>query len=116
MAPILSTMKKILDVDPMTGVTQYFHYDEISGDWGIESIQNVDPFIERNKRLQNDEEYKKRGMKNEFWHFASIPIMIQEKWLREDGIDLMNKDHWPKVKKKLMDPDYRYLRTTTGKI
>lgn len=109
-------MKKLLDYDPLTGVTQYFHHDEMTGKWGIETIQDVDPILDMNKAAQNDESYSRHGIKNEFWHFARVPIVIQEKWLREDGIDIFNKDHWPRVRKKLNDPDYLYLKTTTGKL
>jgi len=109
-------MKRLFDYDPMTGITQYFHYNENTGGWGIESIQDVEPFIERNKKLQNEQDYSKQGIKREWWHVATIPIVIQEKWLREDGIDIYNKDHWQKVKQKLNDPDWKYLRTSLGRI
>ena len=42
---------------------------------------------------------------------ASIPLIIIEKWKRELGVDVMNKDHMPKVKQLLNDPQYRFLRT-----
>jgi hypothetical protein len=42
---------------------------------------------------------------------ASIPLIIIEKWKRELGVDVMNKDHMTKVKQLLNDPQYRYLRT-----
>ena len=109
-------MKKILDYDPAAGITQYFHYDEVSGDWSVESVQDTKPIIEYNKILQNDGGYTAHGIKNEMWHYARIPTVVQEKWLREKGVDLMNKDHWGKVKQLLNDPEYRYLKTTTKKV
>ena len=108
--------RRLLDYDPLTGITQYFHNDEITGKWAIETVQDVDPILDVNKALQNDEDYSKDGIKKEFWHVARIPVVIQEKWLREDGINIYNKDHWHKVKQKLNDPDYLYLKTTTGKV
>jgi len=109
-------MKRVLDYDPMTGITQYFHYDETNGNWGVESVQDVDPILDMNKSMQNDESYSRLGIKKEWWHVARIPVVIQEKWLREDGIDIYNKDHWPKVKAKLNDRDNLYLKTTTGRV
>ena len=109
-------MKRLLDYDPLTGISQYFHYSESTGEWAIESVQDVDTILDMNKSMQNDESYSELGIKNEFWHVARIPVVIQEKWLREDGIDVFNKDHWKKVKRKLNDPDYLYLKTTTGKV
>lgn len=108
--------KRILDVDPFTKTITYHHYDELTDETIIETVQDVSPFLERNKRLRNDEDYKKRGIKNEWWHVGSIPQVIQEKWLREYGIDCFNKDHWPRVRRLLNDPEYRYLTTTTGRI
>ena len=109
-------MRKLFDYDPLTGVTQYFHYDELTGGWGIETEQDCTKIIEDNKTLQNHDTYSKDGIKKEWWHVASIPVIIQEKWLREDGIDIYNKDHWPRVKRKLNDPDFRYLKATTGTV
>jgi len=108
-------MKRLLDYDPLTGITQYFHYDETDGKWGIESVQDVEPFLDRNKARQNDENYSKNGIKNDFWHVAHIPNVVIERWLRE-GIDVYNKDHIKKVRAKLNDPDYRYLKATSGRI
>lgn len=108
-------MKRLLDYDPLTGITQYHHYDELTKVSTIETIQDMEPFIEMAKDLQNDSEYSKKGMKNEWWHAATIPVLIQEQWMKE-GIDLYNKDHWPKVKAKLNSPDWRYLRTSLGRV
>jgi len=108
--------RRLLDYDPLTGVTQYFHHDDITGRWAIETVQDIEPILDTNKAAQNDEGYSKNGIKNDWWHFARIPVVIQEKWLREEGIDIYNKDHWQKVKRKLNDPDYKYLKMTTGKV
>jgi len=107
--------KRLLDYDPLSGITQYFYYDEDTGNFTIESVQDVESILDYNKSLQNDEDYKKNGMKNEFWHYARIPVVVQEKWLKEFGVDVHKKEDWPRVKKLLNDPDYRYLKTTTGR-
>jgi len=109
-------MKRLFDHDPLTGMTEYFHYDEKTGAWGIESVQDMEPFLELNKALQNMPDYSKNGIKREWWHVARIPVIIQQKWLDEDGIDIFNKEHWSRVKKKLNDPEWRYLRTGLGRI
>lgn len=109
--------KRLLDHDPLTGVTEYFHYDHMTGDVHIETVQDVDPILDVNKALQNDDEYTKHGMKEEMWHFASIPIWVQVKWLNEYG-----RKNWPmhpnngKLLFKLLNsPEWKYLKTT-GKI
>lgn len=107
--------KRLLDYDPLTRVSTYHAYDAQTDMTWIEEVQDVEPYLERNKALQTPE-YSKQGIKNEWWHVATIPVGIQYKWLREDGINIFNKAHWPAVKRKLMDPDYRYLRTGMGRL
>lgn len=108
-------MKRLLDYDPLTGITQYHHYDPITKTTTIETIQDVEPFLEMNKSMQNDIEYSRQGMKNEFWHAATIPVLVQYQWLKE-GIDLFDKEDWPKVRAKLNDPNWRLLRTSLGRV
>ena len=50
--------------------------------------QDVEPLLELNKSLQNNQQYSGDGIKNEWWHIASIPPIIQHKWLKEEGIDV----------------------------
>ena len=69
-------------------------------------LLDVEPILERNKALQNE------GHRGGFWwRAASIPNVVIEKWLREDGIDVFNKDHWPAVRRRLNSSEYRWLRT-----
>jgi len=78
----------------------------------ISRTQDVEKILEVNKALANNDEYTKNGFKNEWWHYATIPNIIIEKWLNEEGINAYNDDHWPKVFQKLNSPEYRYLKTT----
>jgi hypothetical protein len=43
-------------------------------------------------------------------HVASIPTVVQLKWLTEYGVDLTNKDHMPAVKRLLNSDEWRYLK------
>ena len=106
--------RRFFDYDPFTGVTQYFHHDYASNTSYIETVQDVEPILEVTNDLRNDDEYTRRGIKDEMWHFASIPIVVQERWLSEYGME-----NWPmkpgneKLLFKLLNsPDYRYLKTT----
>jgi len=107
-------MKRLLDYDPLTGVTEIFHYDEMTGDVHIETTQDVEPILEKNKVLQNYDDYTKNGIKNEMWHFASIPLVVQLKWLVKYGPvnDPMKKGNEKLLFRLLNDPEWRYLKTT----
>lgn len=106
--------KRLLDYDPLTGITEYFHYDHQTDTSYVETIQDVEPILEGNKVLQNDDAYSKKGIKKDMWHFASIPIVVQMRWLAEYG-----SQDWPmrpgneKLLFKLLNsPEWRYLKTT----
>jgi hypothetical protein len=106
--------KRVVDYDPFTGMTTYFDYDHVSDTTLISREQDVKLLLDVNKKLQNDADYSKDGIKREWWHYASIPPIIIEKWRNEFGIDVFNKDHEKAVFRKLNDPEYRYLKTTSG--
>lgn len=114
--------RRVLDHDDQTGVTTWFSYDDATDTSYIEEVQDVEPYLEAMKSLQNDavsgrlNDYERRGIKNDWMHAASIPIGVQYKWLRELGVNLHNKDHWPAVRKLLNSPDWRYLRTGNARI
>ncbi len=97
-------------------MTTYFDYDHVSDTTYVGSEQDISSLLDVNKTLQNDTDYSKQGIKSEWWHMAKIPNIVIEKWKNEYGIDVLNKDHWPRVKKLLNDPEYRWLKTTAGYI
>lgn len=104
--------KKLLDYNNITGLQTWYSIDS-DGTEQIEYVGDAEPVLEFNKALQNNNEATKNGIKQGFWHYASIPAGLQMKWLVEEGIDVYNKDHMPRVLKKLQDPEFRYLKTTT---
>ena len=107
-------IKTLLDVDPLSATKTWHYYDPNTDETFIETVQNVEPYLNRNKLLYNNPELRSKD--KDMKHFASIPNGVQEKWLREYSVDVWNKDHWPAVKRLLNSPDWRYLRTAPGKL
>ena len=103
------------DFNRATGLRQEIEYLYNEDKTAVRTTQDVSGILERNKELQKHDEYKATGIKNSFQHVASIPLVLVHEWMKE-GIDVMNPDHWPKVKAKLQDPDNQFLRTTLGRI
>lgn len=105
--------KRLLDYDPLSGVAEYHYYDEMSKETIIEYVQDVSPYLKSNddKRKYSD---KSQQIKNNWWHYASIPIGVQYKWMTDHGVCIWKKEHKDGVFKLLNDPDYKYLKTTTG--
>lgn len=108
--------KRVVDYDPYTGITTTFDYDHSNDITIIGREQDITPALERNKMLQNDDQYSKDGIRDSWWHEAFIPNIIIEKFKNEFGVDIFNKNDIKKVKQLLNDPQYRYLKTTAKKI
>lgn len=107
--------KRLLSFDPVTGLNTWFSYDSLTDETIISYTADSTPILERNKRFANDAEYSKKGIKQEFWHLATIPVEVQMDWLINKGVDIYNPDHSKKISQLLHDPDYRYLKTTAGR-
>ena len=105
--------KRVLDYEPMTGITTYFDYDAHNDTAITYREQDVSPILEANKQLANDDSVTKNGIKDSWWHYAQIPNIVIEKWLNEDGVNLYDKNHQKRVFQLLNQPEYRYLKTTT---
>ena len=107
--------RELLDFDPATGKQEWVVRDESAKKWHIEYIEDVEPALECNKNRQNsghDGYTPSRDLR----HVAHIPDIIILKWLKEDGLNFFDKNHWPGIKRKLNDPDWRWLRTASGKV
>ena len=108
-------MKQLLDSDYLTGVSTWHNYDHHTGITTIETTQDCSSFVEENKKRHNSS-YQKDGIKQEWMHAATIPIIIQMKWKQELGVDIYNPDHSKKIAALLNDPEYRYLKTGTLRL
>lgn len=105
--------RRLLATDPITGIATFHEYNEATNETTIIYVGDDTPCIEENKRLANDADYTKNGIKQEFWRYASIPPSIQLKWLTEKGVDVYNKDHGKKIGELVNDREYSYLKTTS---
>ncbi len=106
-------MKTIMDSDG--NIVSEFHYDEMQDLSVVRRIQDCEPIVENNKQLQslNSGYTADRSMKR----IASIPLVVAEKWIVEDGVNWMALPKHEKMKylrRKLNDPQWRYLRTSEG--
>lgn len=105
---------RLLSHDPLTGITRWYRYDAETDQDIIQSTADIEAALEANQAMANDP--SKPWRKQNMHLVASIPPIIQEKWLREEGIDVFNKDHWPAVQRKLNSREFYKLRTSPTKI
>ena len=106
--------KRLLSTDPVTGLMTWHDYDPLTDTTTIAYSADSAPILEDNKAQQNDAEFSKRGIRQEFWKYASIPVEVQLDWLINKGVDVYNPDHKKKAFQLVNDPEYRYLKTTSG--
>jgi hypothetical protein len=72
---------------------------------------DVSPTLEMNKALQSIPQTRTDGLK----HVASIPAIIIEKWMIEDGVNIFALRGYEQTQyfnKKLDDPQWAHLKTT----
>jgi hypothetical protein len=81
----------------------------------VHRTQDVQPLLDRNKRFQNS---GLDGMSptRDWKQVASIPNIILEKWLKEEGLRYWDEEHKHRLLKKLDDPEWAYLRTGNGHL
>ncbi len=106
---------KVFDHDDVTGITTFRRFNWNGGkNSTVDYVtqQDIEPILEANKREQYNAKGKACEKGRMGFKVASIPITLQYKWLTEEGWDCMSPDPGcqKKLKQKLNDPEYRYLR------
>jgi len=107
--------KRLLEYDPDSKTHTWHEYDHMTKETIITESQDVEYYLKRNRAMFNDADFKQHGFKEEYVKIASLPNSIIMKWKRELGVDVYDRNDEKKVFKLLNDPEYRYLRTVSGK-
>ena len=98
-------MGKVIENDG--NITTEAHYDNIEDKLIINTVQEVEPVIEQNRRDFNDAPARH----GEFTRVASIPLVVVHM--------LMRKGIWGDrvaMKRWLNDPENKYFRTRPGTV
>lgn len=104
--------------DQWGDIVSVVEHDDLERTTTFAQYQDPTPYLEENKRLQNlnDGYSPSRDLRR----VASIPNVLLLKMLREDGISPIAFFRKPKeyktwLRRKIYDPDYRYLLTAPHK-
>lgn len=103
-------MKKLFDYDPHTKIKEVFHGNG-DGSFAIEQIQDCASIVKYNKECQADTSRKQRGIKEDMYHIARIPVTVLMEWKKKYNLDWNRAEDLPKIEKLLSSNEYRYLRT-----
>jgi hypothetical protein len=102
------------DHDPLTGVVQFYDYDPVTDKHSITSVQDVSGFLDEMKRRRDDPEYWKKGVKEEFAHYATIPAIVEIE-LRKKGLDIYNRDQTKEIVREI-EQNYPFCKTTVARV
>lgn len=96
-----------------SGIDHFLRH-EADGSVHVESWQDPEPFLDINKAMftHNDGWNADKTQRR----VATIPNILIQKWLEEEGLDIHNPAHENRLKAKLNSSEYLYLRTAPGRI
>lgn len=88
----------ILDYDPLTGVRIDLDFVEEGNSTKVVMThkQNVQSILESSKMLANSDDYTRKGVKQDQWHYARLPYVIMQEMKAKyhaDWNDKNDKDH-----------------------
>lgn len=105
--------KRLLDYDPIHGVACYWQYNHADETVTLTHEQDVSRILDANREQANDDDKTRRGIKNDWWKYATVPAIVEIEWRNKYGVELDNPEHRRKVFDLLNHPDYKYLKTTS---
>ena len=109
-------MKEVLDYDPLSETTTYYEFDASSKTFSLGSEQDAKPFIDLATEIRKDEDIKKKGIKNSWMRACIIPDGVMAKMFKPPyNINPYAKENGKKVL-KIIQRDFSYLMTATGKF
>lgn len=103
--------KLLLDYDPITGERVYFGFNNHENRVTITHEQDVDEHLKLAHAQAIDDNFTKKGIKNDWWKYASLPNIIIIEMKQKYGVDVHNKNHWPRVI-ELINTVYPRFKTT----
>lgn len=108
-------MKRLIDYNPDSGIWTWHELDRAEKKTVISyTYDDVDGILDNNKMNYNH--VNGWNADRSLHKVATIPLSIINKWLIEEGLDIYNGEHADRLKKKLNDPEWRFLRTSPGVV
>lgn len=108
-------MRKIAETyDPVTGIREDFHHDEVDKKVTIYREQDVSGILKANKEALTHSGRVKNKETGGMRHVARIPLIVIEQW-KEEGFDWFHSTKEEK-RAKLNDPDNKFLRVCDGRL
>lgn len=104
-------MRRLVDHNDWTGISTWHDYDSLTKETHVFTTYQdaqTDRVLDHNHRLANRSD---GWSKTKEWRLAGyIPISVMHWLLVHKGIDVLNREHWPAMRKILNSSDWRKLR------
>lgn len=98
-------MKRLLDLDPLSGMKTWHDFDEET-QTTIITYEGDSQGVLDQCREDNNHADRKLG---EMAHVARVPPEVQMEWYGKYGVKMWDKDHQPAVR-RLLDGEYKHLK------
>lgn len=103
-------MAILFDVDPVTGIKEYFDYDPVKDEFSIVTEQDVTFFLDRMQAIRNNPDISKQGIKEDWWLYCSIPPVVELE-LRKKGLRLERREDHKAILKEI-NSNFPFLKAT----
>lgn len=104
--------RELLDYDPLTGIRQYFGWDNEGGEYLIDEIDRdlTKQVIDQNKRIEG------AGMGKDMRLAASVPPEVQLEWMTKYGVNMFDPNHKEAVRRLLNSNEYAHCRVNSFRL
>lgn len=104
--------RRLLDYDPLTGISTYFQFEAATDVMHITTEQDVAPILKAAEMRRHDADYSSQGIKDDWWHYARLPTTVIMEMKTKHGIDMMAPNTDWKSALKILNREYPYFKTT----
>lgn len=101
----------VLDHNPLSKETVFFDFDNHTNEVRITHEQDVSTFLDRAHELSSDGERTRKGIKNDFWHYAHVPNVVIMDMAQKHGVDFFDRAQSAKVF-RLLNTEYKRTKVT----
>ena len=85
------------------------HSDEVDDTITLNTVQDVEPVLEENKRRMNEFGDKLTpGKRGEWHHVAEIPVTVWEQWCKETNNEIQRDTKL--LRRYLNSPEFKYFK------
>jgi len=95
--------------DSLTDFRTVYHFDRADNKMYIQRVEDIEPLLDENAYARNHQGNNGFGKSRNWRKIGSIPMIIVEKALREEGVNILDgspeADRWVR---KFLDDNYKF--------